>query len=393
VQEEMLKIDRDGVVGLLRKLIEIESVNPHMEGGTGEEEISRFIADHLRSIGMEVYTQDVGDDRFNVIGILRGEADGRNLMMNGHTDTVGVKGMTIDPFKPFIENENIHGRGACDMKGPLAGMITAAKALVDSGVKLRGDLLISAVVDEEYKSIGTEKLLREYRSDAVIIGEPTDFQISIAHKGFVWLEIETRGKAAHGSIPEKGVDAIAKMAKIISRMRSLEKMYTRKKHDLVGVPKIHTSMIEGGSEWSVVPDFCRLKLERRTIPGETSSLVIEEFNKILNEVSTEDPLLSAKVKKIFERQPMEISPDEAIVKNLRLAVQKIRRTEPRIVGEPYWTDASLFVNQASIPTCLFGPGDIGLAHSADEFIKISDVVDSAKIYALTAQSFCGNSPS
>jgi len=385
----MLKIDRDDVTRLLKKLIEIESVNPSVEGGIGEVEISNFIAGHLKSIGMEVYTQDVVDDRFNVIGILRGEGGGRNLMMNGHTDTVGVKGMTIDPFKPFIENDNMHGRGACDMKGPLAGMITAVKALVNSGIKLDGDLLISAVVDEEYESIGTEKLIQEYRSDAVIVEEPTNFQIGISHKGFVWLEIETLGKAAHGSVPEKGIDAIAKMAKIISRIPSLEKAYAKKKHDLVGVPKIHTSMIEGGSEWSIVPDFCRLKLERRTIPGETSSIVIDEFNQILKELSAEDPLFSAKVKKIFEGQPMEIASDEAIVTNLRLAVQEIRRTEPRILGEPYWTDASIFVNNASIPACLFGPGDIGLAHSADEFIKIGDVVDSAKIYALTAQTFCG----
>ncbi len=387
----MLRIDRDDVVRLLRRLIEIGSVNPKMEGGTGETKISSFIADHLESIGMEVYTQGVVDDRFNVIGILRGEGDGRSLMMNGHTDTVGVEGMTIDPFKPFVEEDVIHGRGACDMKGPLTGMITAVKALVDSNLKLKGDLLISAVVDEEHGSMGTERLIQEYRSDAVIVGEPTDLQIGVAHKGFVWLEIETLGRAAHGSVPEKGIDAIAKMAKVISLMPSLEKAYEKKKHGLVGVPKIHNSIIEGGSEWSVVPDSCRLKVERRTVPGETSSAVINEINQVLNDISKVDPQFDAKVRKVFERQPMEIAPDERIVKKLRHAVQKIRSTEPRIVGEPYWTDASLFVNEASIPACLFGPGDIGSAHSADEFIKIGDVVDSAKIYALTAQSFCGTS--
>lgn len=389
MREKILEIDRDYVVRLLKKLIEIESVNPRVEGGTGEAEISNFIADHLESVGMEVYTQDVVDDRFNVIGILRGRGGGRSLMMNGHTDTVGVKGMTIEPFKPFIEDDHMHGRGACDMKGPLAGMIAAVKALVNSGVKLRGDLLISAVVDEEYESVGTERLIREYRSDAVIVGEPTNLQIGIAHKGFVWLEIETRGKAAHGSVPEKGIDAIAKMAKIISRLPRLEKAYAEKRHNLVGFPKIHTSMIEGGSEWSIVPDSCRLKLERRTVPGETSSMVVDELDRILDELSTEDPMLSAEIKKVFERPPMEIAPSEAIVKKLRLAVREIKRSEPRIVGEPFWTDAALFVNNAAIPACLFGPGDVGLAHSADEFIKISDVVDSAKIYALAAQTFCG----
>jgi len=389
VREKILEIDRDYVVRLLKKLIEIQSVNPHVEGGAGETEISNFIANHLESVGMEVDTQDVVDDRFNVIGVLRGRGGGRSLMMNGHTDTVGVKGMTIEPFKPFIEDDNMHGRGACDMKGPLAGMITAVKALVDSGVKLRGDLLISAVVDEEYKSIGTQRLIQEYRSDAVIVGEPTNHQIAIAHKGFVWLEIETRGKAAHGSVPEKGIDAIAKMAKIISRLSTLEESYARKRHNLVGFPKIHTSMIQGGSEWSIVPDFCRLRLERRTVPGETSSMVTDELDQLLDELSREDPMLSAKIKKIFEGSPMEIAPSEAIVKKLQLAVREVKKIESKMVGAPYWTDAALFVNNAAIPACLFGPGDIGLAHSDNEFIKISEVVDSAKIYALTAQAFCG----
>jgi len=389
VHEKILEIDRDYVVRLLKKLIEIQSVNPYVEGGAGEAEISNFIADHLESIGMEVNTQDVVDDRFNVIGVLGGRGGGRSLMMNGHTDTVGVKGMTTEPFKPFIEDDNMHGRGACDMKGPLTGMITAVKALVDSGVKLRGDLLISAVVDEEYESIGTQRLIQEYRSDAVIVGEPTNHQIAIAHKGFVWLEIETRGKAAHGSVPEKGIDAIAKMAKIISRLSTLEESYARKRHNLVGFPKIHTSMIQGGSEWSIVPDFCRLRLERRTVPGETSSMVMDELDQLLDELSREDPMLSSKINKIFEGSPMEIVASEVIVKKLQLAVREIKKSEPKIAGAPYWTDAALFVNNAAIPACLFGPGDIGLAHSADEFIKISDVVDSAKIYALTAQTFCG----
>lgn len=384
----MLKIDREDIVSLLKRLIEIKSVNPNMKGGTGEVEISSYITNYLESIGMEVHTQDVIDDRFNVIGILRGEGNGPKLMMNAHTDTVSVKGMTIDPFKPFVENDNMHGRGACDMKGALAGMMTAIKALINSGIRLRGDLLISAVVDEEYDSVGTEKLIQEYRSDAVIIGEPTNLQIGIAHKGFVWLEIETRGKAAHGSVPEKGIDAITNMAKVISCLNTLEKTYVKKKHDLVGFPRIHTSMIEGGSEWSIIPNFCRLKIERRTVPGETSLMVINEINQILKYLSKEDQYFSAEVKKVFERQTMNINSDEAIVKSLRVAFQEIQRMAPRIVGEPYWTDASLFVNNASIPTCLFGPGDIGLAHSADEFIKISDVVDSAKIYALTAQTFC-----
>jgi acetylornithine deacetylase len=388
-----MKIDQEEVLRLLKRLIEIKSVNPNMENGEGEAEISDFIADYLESLKIEVHTQPVVDDRHNVIGILKGEGNGRSLMLNGHMDTVSVKGMIRDPFKPFIDNGNMHGRGACDMKGGLAAMLVAMKTLVDSGTHLKGDLLFSGVVDEEYKSIGTEELVKKYRSDAAVIGEPTDLEIGVAHKGFVWLEIETYGKAAHGSVPEKGIDAIANMTRIISSMYSLKQFFSKKKHYLVGSPTIHSSTIEGGEEWSVIPDFCRLRVECRTIPGENSSTVIGEINQIINRLSREDPFFNAKVKQIFERQPVEISPNEDVVKCLEMAFKDVRHTGPKIVGEPYWSEASLFVNDASIPACLFGPGNINVAHSADEYVGLRDVIDSVRIYALAAQSFCASSTS
>lgn len=385
----MIKIDREEVVSLLGKLISIESVNPEIAGGKGEVSVCNFIADYLESIGIEVHSQGVIDDRFNVIGILRGEDEGPKLMLTGHTDTVGVSGMIIDPFHPFLENGNIHGRGASDMKGSLAAMMAAAKALIESDVKLKGDLLIAAVVDEEYQSKGTERLIQEYQSDGVVVGEPTNFQIGIAHKGFVWLEITTKGKAAHGSVPEKGIDAIANMAKVIFRIEDLSKSYKERKHELVGSPSIHTSIIEGGSEWSIIPESCRLRLEQRTIPGEASSRVIDEISEILNDLSEGDPQFDAEVRKIFERKPMEVAPNTNIVESLRLAIQRTRRIPAALVGQPYWTDASLFVNEAHTPACLFGPGDISVAHSADEFVSINEVIESAMVYALTAQIFCG----
>ena len=384
-----MKVFKEDVAKLLKKLIQIKSVNPNTENGNGEAEISNFIADYLESSKIEVHTQSVTDDRFNVIGILKGEGKGPGLMLNGHMDTVGVKGMAIDPFKPSVKRDNIHGRGACDMKGGLAGMITAMKGLTDSGINLKGDLLFSGVVDEEYKSIGTEKLVKEYCSDAVIIGEPTNLQIGLAHKGFVWIEIETYGKAAHGAVPEKGIDAIANMAKIISLIYSMEDTYAKKRHCLVGAPTIHASKIEGGTEWSLIPDFCRLEVERRTVPGEDSSTVVNEIRDILDKLTREDTLFTAKVKQVFERQPMETLPNEEIVRCLGAAFEDVRHMSPKIVGEPYWSDAALFSGSASTPTCLFGPGDIGLAHSPEEYVNLSEVVDSAKIYALAAQNFCG----
>jgi acetylornithine deacetylase/succinyl-diaminopimelate desuccinylase family protein len=308
-------------------------------------------------------------------------------MFNGHVDTVGVKGMIIAPFEPFIANGNLHGRGACDMKGPLAAMIAATQALISSGLKFSGDLHIAAVIDEEYLSRGTRKLLENFRPNAAIVGEPTNLDIAVAHNGIVRLEIEVFGKAAHGSVPEVGIDAIALMAKLVLRLEDLKKTYVNRKHVLTGMPKLHTSMIEGGSEWNIVPDFCRLKVERRTVPRETSSMVIDEFKQILEELKKDDPQFNAKIRLVLDKRSMEISAQEDIVKSLQIAFREVRRSEPKIIGEPYWTDASIFVNEAFIPTCVFGPGNINVAHSQDEYIKIDDVVDSAKIYALTAKNF------
>jgi acetylornithine deacetylase/succinyl-diaminopimelate desuccinylase family protein len=308
-------------------------------------------------------------------------------MFNGHVDTVGVEDMAIASFEPFIANGNLHGRGACDMKGPLAAMIAATQALISSGVKLSGDLQVSAVIDEEYISCGTEKLLENFRPNAAIVGEPTNLDIAVAHNGIVRLEIETFGKAAHGSVPEIGIDAIVQMAKLILRLEELKHTYLDRRHALTGIPKLHTSTINGGSEWSMVPDFCRVRVERRTVPGETSSVVINELKQILEELKKEDPQFNAEIRLVLNKQPMEISAQEDVVKILQIAFREVRQSEPKIIGQPYWTDASIFVNKAFIPTCIFGPGNIDVAHSKDEYIKIDDVVDSAKIYALAAKNF------
>lgn len=381
--------DRQFIVRLLGDLVRIDSVNPRM-GGAGEVEISNFIAKVLDTIPrVEVHTQKVEDDRFNVIGILRGEGMGPSLMLNGHTDTVSTTGMTIDPLKPLIKKGYLHGRGACDMKGALAAMIGAVQMLSSGRVRLRGDVMLCAVVDEEYGSAGTETLVREYRSSGAIVGEPTNLNVAIAHKGFVWLEVETHGKAAHGSVPEKGVDAIANMGMVITALQKFPKKYSWKAHPLVGPPKIHTSMIEGGMHWSIIPDFCKLRVERRMVPGESAENAVKEIEALFKDFKAVDRKFSATVRKVFDRRPMEIAPDERIVRKLRESFRVIRLREPDIVGEPFWTDAAILVEKAKIPACLFGPGDVAVAHSADEYVKIEDVIDAAMVYAETARRFCG----
>ena len=309
-------------------------------------------------------------------------------MLNGHMDTVGIDGMTIEPFKPFIENGILHGRGACDMKGALAAMIGAVRSLVDSRSKLRGDLIFSAVVDEEHKSVGIKKLVEKYGADAAVVGEPTEMKVATAHRGFVWIEVETRGKAAHGSVPEKGVDAIVHAAKVVSRLERLQEKLGARVHPLLGTPRIHTSTIAGGTDWSIIPERCVLRLERRTLPGESAASVISEIEEILQGIKQEDSNFNATARSQYDMPPLETGSNEQIVQLLQQTLLEVTGKGAPVVGLPYWTDGALLAKLASIPTCIFGPGEIGVAHSADEYIRVEDVVDSAEVYRGIAQRFC-----
>jgi len=381
------RTDRDFVVGLLKDMVATNSVNPTVGRGPGESALSDLIYDRLSSIGdLEVRRQPVADGRSNVIAILRGSGGGRSLMLNGHMDTVGVDGMTIDPFKPFVEDGRLHGRGACDMKGAIAAMIGAVKVLVKS--RLHGDLVFSAVVDEEYESAGVRKLVEEYRTDAAVVGEPTEMKVATTHKGFVWIEIEVKGKAAHGSVPEKGVDAILHAAKVVSRVEKLQENLGTRVHPLLGPPKIHMSTIAGGTDWSIVPDRCLLRLERRTLPGELAASVMDEIKGVLQTIKEEDANFNATARSPYDMPPLETQRDEKIVQLLQQTHVELTGKEAPIIGLPYWTDGALLAKLASIPTCIFGPGDIGVAHSADEYISVDDVLNSAEVYRGIAQRFC-----
>jgi acetylornithine deacetylase len=364
-------------------------VNPDVGNGPGESALSNLLLERLSVVGdLDVRQQHVTGDRSNVVAVLRGTGGGRSLMLNGHMDTVGVEGMSIEPFRPVLKDGFLHGRGTCDMKGAIAAMIGAAKSLAGSQSKLRGDLILSFVVDEEHTSVGIAKLVEEYRADAAIVGEPTDMKIATAHKGFVWIEVETKGKAAHGSVPEKGIDAIVHMAKVVTRLNELQDKLNAREHPLLGPPKIHTSTIQGGTHWSIIPNRCVLRLERRTLPEETTTLVMKEIDELLHSISLEDDNFKAEARKIFERPPLETAPNEPIVQTLQQTITETTGTNQTPVGVPYWTDGAILSHSASIPTCLFGPGDISVAHSPDEYVNAENVLQAADIYRTITQKFC-----
>jgi acetylornithine deacetylase len=380
----MIRIDAKQILDLLKKLVRTPSVNPAIDRGQDEGAIADLIAKWFRRADpFSVYEQKVAKGRFNVVAILRGTGRGRSLMLNGHMDTVGTVGMTVKPFTPSIVNGKLFGRGSCDMKGSIAAMIGAMAGLAASKKKLAGDVMFTGVVDEEYMSIGTSELIKRFRADAAIVGEPTKMNIGVAHKGYAWLEVETVGKPAHGSMPDKRIDAIEKMALLINLLGSIRGKYNLNRHPLLGVATIHTSKITGGSDWSTVPASCVLDLERRLLPGEDPQDPVEELRNVIKECSRRDKSLKATVRLIHHADPMQINdaPHISILK-------KNLRGLGRIVGVPYWTDGSILWNRAKIPTCLFGPGDIAVAHGPAEHVRIEDVFRGARVYAETAAAYC-----
>ncbi|HEU5430178.1 MAG TPA: M20/M25/M40 family metallo-hydrolase, partial [Thermomicrobiales bacterium] len=307
-----MPIDAAALPDLLSRLVGIDSTNPDLvPGGPGEGEIARVVADWRERGGLDVAIEEAAPGRPNVIGVARGSGGGRTLMLNAHTDTVGAGGMDA-PFTPRIEGDRLFGRGAFDMKGSLAAIMLVAAAA--KRANLRGDLIVTAVCDEEYASIGTQAIAERCRADAAIVTEPTDLDLVIAHKGFIWHAVETRGVAAHGSLPEAGVDAIAKMGPVLLGVQALDQaLREQARHPLLGTASIHASLIAGGQELSSYPASCRLEIERRTLPGETVELATRQLELLLDGVRRADNAFAAELTTMLARDPFAIAPDADIV--------------------------------------------------------------------------------
>ena len=376
----------DSTLRLLCKLVATASINPTLvPGAAGEEEIAEVIATEMRTLGMKVESEEAAPGRPNVVGILEGRAAGRTLMFCGHIDTVGVAGMQA-PFDPVEKQGRLYGRGAQDMKGGVAAMIGAARQLVESGGLPAGRLLVAAVADEEYASLGAQALVKRWHADAAVVTEPTDLLIGIGHKGFVWTEIAVQGRAAHGSRPAEGRDAIFRMGRVLARLEKLDReLQAQTPHPILGTGSLHASIISGGRELSVYPDFCRLQVERRTIGGETGALVLQEARQILNALRAEDHEFEASASLMFERPSYQISADHELPNALGHALQQLGKPAPR-GGLTFWTDAAI-LGEAGIPTVIFGPGGAGL-HSVEEYVKIDEVLACRDALAALARLYC-----
>lgn len=382
------EIDREYVLEVLTQMVRTDSRNPGLvEDGPGEEEIAALIAGYLSDLGLSTTVHRMAPNRVNVLGVLAGEGGGRTLMLNGHTDTVGVEGME-DPFSAAVREGKLYGRGAQDMKGSLAAMLGALKALVDGGIRLRGSLLFAAVADEEDRSLGTRHLIQRYTADGAVVTEPTDMEVVIAHRGMLWYEVETLGRAAHGSRYQDGIDAITQMGRFLKELDRLQQdLLEREPHPLVGCPSLHASVIEGGTDWSTYPAGCRLRLERRSIPGETPAEVTAELQKIITTLSVQDPDFNARLRQLLVRRPLETNPESGLVRSLQGAFSEKLNRSPELTGAAYWSDAAL-LEEAGMEAVLLGPVGGGL-HGQEEWVELSSVYELAGVLAAAAAAYCG----
>jgi acetylornithine deacetylase len=350
---------------LTAALVRTESVNPSLDpAGAGEAPAVRLVAEWAEAQGLRVAVDGLGPARANVL-VHGGRGAGRTVMLLGHLDTVGGAAMDA-PFAGDVRDGRIHGRGAYDMKGAVAAALLAARDLHREGVD--GSVIVACAADEEYASLGAERLVAHgTRPDHVIVCEPTDEQLCIAHRGFAGFEIDVRGRAAHGSRPDLGIDAIAAAGVALTRLAALSgELLAREPHPLLGTPSAHASLISGGQEFSSYPERCLLQGERRTLPGETDDMIAAE-------VSALAAGLDAETRLVFSRPPLETDPDAEVVH----AVARAAGTTS-LAGVPYWTDGALF-GAAGVPTVIFGPRGGG-AHAAEEWVEVDSLVRCAGVY-------------
>jgi acetylornithine deacetylase len=383
-----MKIDREYVRETLVRLVQINSVNPTLVAGApGEREIAGFIAESLAGCGLKIRIFEPEPGRLSVLSTLEGSGGGRSLMLNAHCDTVDVAGMA-EPFSGAIREGKLYGRGAFDMKGSLAACMAAAKALADSKIRLRGDVLVAAVADEEYGSLGTSDLVKHIKVDGAIVTEPTALDVCLAHKGYLWIEVEVTGRAAHGSKFELGIDANMKMGTFLYELGKLEReLRAKPPHPLVGPPSLHAAMLSGGSGLSTYAAQSIVKIERRTIPGETEARAVGEIQEIVDRLAESDRDFQAVVRPFFVRDPFEVAPDAAIVKAVDAAAHKVLGRRAAHIGDTPWMDSAL-LQAAGVETVVFGATGAG-AHADVEWVELESVMKLAEILADAAVEYCG----
>lgn len=376
---------------LLSSLVGIPSMNPAFmaDGSGGEAALAGFVESQLRDLGMETQQHEVLPGRPNVFGRLRVPNSKGLLLFECHMDTVGVDTWGPEALEPRVEGTTLHGRGSCDAKGCLTGMILAARELAKRPEELDYDIGLLGVVDEEYRFRGIEGFIKQgIQVTAAVIGEPTELRLVTATKGAVRFTLQTKGRPAHSSQPHKGNNAIYQMVDVIQHLRqTLDPRFAARSHPLVGYPTWAIGIIHGGHAANVIPETCQIVVDRRIIPGETSEGAIREFEEAMEELAATKPDLHPSVaSRDLADWPLDTAEDEEIVQAAMRAL-RAQNLPPEPQGVTYGTDASKLEVKSGVPCIVYGPGDIGYAHTDHERIDLTELVQSADVYAQIAREF------
>ena len=361
-----------------------------------EEAVVRLLAGWLAARGIDSEIREVAPGRPNLLARVSGVGPGRRILLCGHTDTVPLNaGEPGVGFSAEVKEGRLFGRGSCDMKGAVAAMAAALPALKRS--LARGEVLFAAVADEEMESLGAETLVAEgIKADGAIVGEPTGNLLALGHKGLEWLEISFRGRAAHGGTPHAGVNAIVAAARFLTLVDDkLAPVLASRAHPLLGQPTINAGTIAGGDQPSTVAAACAIRVDRRTVPGESYASAVSELAALVAEVERGMPGVTGSVGRVpggmrtLEHGPTLIDAAHPLARAAASAVESVTGRRDPPTSFPAWTDASLLSNFAGIPCIVLGPGDLALAHSPRESVPLEEVRDAARIYAAAAVDFCG----
>lgn len=389
IRKETEKIN---IAELISEMVKIPSYSFMAEQ---EKKIAFYIKAFFDKEGISCGVTEIADGRYNVDAVIKGTGGGKSLLLTGHIDTVPPYDME-DAFSGRIEDGKVFGRGACDMKGPLASMMTAMAALKRSGVRLKGDLYFSGVADEEEKGMGTAYLIKNgVPADGVVVGEPTSLAIAPGHKGLEWIEIEFTGKKVHGGRQKDGINAVEMAARFINRLyEEYVPLLESRAYPVLGAPTVNVGTISGGDQPSTVPDKCTLTLDRRMVPSETIPQVYAELEEIGTELHCEDPRFNCTVRDVFEGSgilphiPFVTDEDDPLMIAVKEACEE-NGAEIKTEPFPAWTDAGFIAAGTNSKCVVLGPGALAVAHSADEYIDVSEAYKAAEIYALCALKYCG----
>lgn len=372
--------NKNEIIQLAQKLIRV----PSFSGDTqGLSRIAAIISEEMKKMGFSVELIEAEKGLTNVIGTFRGSAGAACLLFNGHTDVVPAQSggdWSVDPFSAEIKEGRIYGRGACDMKGGLAAMLAAPKIAFSLFPEYRGNLILTATVDEEIGGFRGLKFAVEQgvKADMGIVCEPSDLKIVNVCKGLLQLRLRTKGKSAHGGVPEQGVNAISKMLKILMKLENYD--FEQTPHNVLGKPTVNIGRIGGGQRPNVVPDSCETEIDIRYLPGKNHLQIIDDLERLIVELRKKDPQIETEIEIIRYRSSLEIAKDSPVIRTIMEAAQVILGRHLELRGMITPGDSEYLVN-AGIPSVIFGPGDEHLAHSANEWIAINDILTATEIYA------------